>query len=502
VPACECLASLAKQVQAEKAFSEPRSADCEIHSRVLRASSAALSDGGGVVTVLRDITRERRIDQMKTEFISAVSHELRTPLTSVLGFARLISKVFDKDIVPLLPQEEAEEGHSARGQRAARRIHKNLDIIIIEAERLTRLINDVLDIAKLEAGDIEWHTREFALLPLIQQIMESAQVAAQAKGLTLATHLPSTLPVIKADPERITQVLENLLSNAIKFTDTGTITVTAQPFRFPLMPSDLEPDNPLRHLITQMAWKPPDDSVGGILISVADTGIGVTEVELPYLFQRFYQVRSDTLIDKPKGTGLGLAISKGILMYYGGTIWANSIPGIGSTFSFVLPLSTLPPGMEAGEPPITETWSASSSAMPTKPVEAPTQGQGDLVLIVDDEPAIRTLLAQTLGDHGYRILEVANGVAGLRAARRQRPSVIILDLMLPDISGFDVAQLLKADPSTASIPIVILSILENRERAAELGIETYLTKPVQSAVLLQTLAEVLESAKARSTGGF
>jgi CheY-like chemotaxis protein len=125
------------------------------------------------------------------------------------------------------------------------------------------------------------------------------------------------------------------------------------------------------------------------------------------------------------------------------------------------------------------------------------QGQGDLVLVVDDEPAIRTLLAQTLGDHGYRTLEVANGVAGLRTARRQRPAVIVLDLMLPDISGFDVAHLLKADPSTATIPIVILSILENRERAAALGIEAYLTKPVQSAVLLQTLAEVLESAKAK-----
>jgi hypothetical protein len=500
VPACGCLASLITRVKTEVASGEPRSADCEVYGRILRASSAALSNGGGVVTVLRDITRERRIDQMKTEFISAVSHELRTPLTSVLGFARLISKAFDKDIVPLLPQGEANRDEGARGQRAAKRIHKNLDIIIVEAERLTRLINDVLDIAKLEAGDLEWHTRVFALLPLIEETLMHARAAAEEKGLTLEAHLPPTLPSIEADPARIAQVLDNLLSNAIKFTDTGTITVTAEIFSHPLDASDVEPGHPLHHLLTQTTWTPPDDMSGGVMISITDTGIGVTEVELPYLFQRFYQVRGDTLIDKPKGTGLGLAICKSILMHYGGSIWANSTPGVGSTFSFILPLRELPPEHEEMEYEATYKPTLAMGDVSAMDIIEPTvQGQGDLVLVVDDEAAIRTLLAQTLGDHGYRTLEVANGVAGLRVARRQRPAAIVLDLMLPDISGFDVAHLLKADPSTASIPIVILSILENRERAAELGIEAYLTKPVQSAVLLQTLTDVLASSPAQQS---
>ncbi len=474
VPEWHCLAGVVQEALDAESVTRPFVADCEIQGRILRAVAAPLPDQGGVVTVLRDITRERRVEHMKTEFVATISHELRTPLTAVLGFAKLVYKVFDKDVVPALSigeEEDAEDvplvqGH--RVQRAVRRIYKNVETIIVEAERLTRLINDVLDIAKLESGELPWHDKPLALGPLIEKAVEVVRLEAEAKGLALVTDIAPELPIIEADPERIRQVLANLLSNAAKFTDAGTISVRASVFR-----STSE---------AEIQWQPPPGSPGGILISVTDTGIGIAEPELPHLFRRFYQVRMDTLIDKPRGAGLGLAISREIVTHYGGVIWARSSPGLGSKFAFVLPLpSSLETVPEA--PPDVEVEDVLDVEVAARP----------LVLIVDDEPAIRALLAQELEDAGYRVREAANGSSALVSARRTHPAAIILDLMLPDISGFDVARLLKADAQTAKTPIIVLSILEDRARALDLGIDVYFTKPVDMSVLLQALARVIKA---------
>jgi DNA-binding response OmpR family regulator len=203
---------------------------------------------------------------------------------------------------------------------------------------------------------------------------------------------------------------------------------------------------------------------------------------MPRLFQRFQQV-GDTLRNKPKGTGLGLAICREIVTHYGGTIWAESKLGVGSTFYFALPLVLSAPDLVV--PVVSEIRRRIKGVLPA------SSERPELLLIVDDEPSIRSLLTQELGQAGYRTLEAANGAEALALARRYKPALILLDVMMPDISGFDVTRVLKADPATASIPILILSIIEDRQRGLTLGADAYLTKPVESDRLLNTIASLL-----------
>jgi len=412
----------------------------------------------GVVTVLRDVTHEVAVDRMKTDFISTVSHELRTPLTSVLGFAKLIRRTFDRDVLPALAENER------KLQRAIGRVHDNLDIIESESLRLTRLINDVLDIAKMEAGKIEWRAEEVTMVEIIHKAIASTSALAEQKGLPLLAQINADeLPTIIGDPDRLLQVLTNLLSNAIKFTDRGRITLQCQVHN------------------------------GQLVTSVTDTGIGIAPDDLSAVFERFKQV-GDALTDRPRGTGLGLPICKEIVEHHGGAIWAESQPGAGSTFYFTLPLSPLipHPSPPASRPsPIPDV----STAWVRRRVSERLPATGDtapLILVVDDEANIRRLLQQELCDAGYRVIEATDGAEALTQTRRQRPNLIILDVMMPGVSGFDVTSALKADPHTADIPILILSIIEDRERGLRLGADEYLTKPVNAEGLLHTVAALLQ----------
>lgn len=457
-------------------------ANCEMYGHMVLASALTLHDASGIVTVLRDITHETEVDRMKTEFISTVSHELRTPLTSVLGFAKLVTKNLEKDIIPLVPPDN----HYA--QRSVRRILKNLNIIVVEGTRLTRLINDVLDISKMESGKIEWHDRPFDVLALVRYTLDAVRGLAQKKGLQLIVDLPAALPALEADPDRIHQVLFNLLSNAIKFTDAGEVRVAVKAID---AGQEIE------------GWRSPSEA-GGILVSIEDTGVGIPESEIPNLFQRFYQVRGDALVNKPHGTGLGLAISYEIVTHYGGIIWAESSTGRGTKFSLTLPLSLT--GVMDGS--ALESSSVISEIRRRVSGTLAREGKLDgiavakkdgkpLVLVVDDEEHIRTLLAQELESAGYRTVEAINGSEALSAARRYKPAIILLDVMLPDVSGFDVTRVLKADPQTAEIPILILSIIEDRDHGLALGANAYLTKPVEVVTLLNTISTLLDYAPSR-----
>lgn len=296
---------------------EPTSVRCLLRPDVtVQASCVALADDAGVVTVLRDITREVEIDRIKTDFIATASHELRTPLTAILGFARLVSKNFARAL-------QAHAENDARAPAQVQRIQENLDIIIQESERLARLINDMLDIAKMEAGRIEWRNETCALCDLINAAINSLSSLAHAKGLTLITEVAPALPPLACDPDRIQQVLVNLLSNAIKFTPQGTIQLQAR-----LVESEEEiPD-----------WSKPDGTQGVLLVSVLDEGLGLPPQAMSRLFQRFQQLHLNGLTDKPAGTGLGLAISREIIQHYQGHIWAENRPEGGAKFSFVLPI--------------------------------------------------------------------------------------------------------------------------------------------------------------------
>lgn len=259
--------------------------------------------GIGSVILVRDITSEKEVDRMKTDFISTVSHELRTPLTSVRGFTEVIKRRLEEDIFPRIDRAQNNE----KIAKSIRRVKENLEIILSEGERLTALINDVLDISKLEAGKVEWKMEKFRLSDIIERAIVATSALFEQKGLRFAKDIEEGLPEITGDRDRFIQVVINLLSNAVKFTDKGSVTCGVK------------------------------KSGGEIVVSVIDTGMGIAEADREKVFEKFRQA-GDTLTDKPTGTGLGLSICKQILEHHGGRIWVDSELGKGSSFFFAIPL--------------------------------------------------------------------------------------------------------------------------------------------------------------------
>ncbi|MEI6213590.1 MAG: sensor histidine kinase [Desulfuromonadales bacterium] len=244
-----------------------------------------------------------KLDSVKSDFLSSVSHELRTPLTSVMGFAKMIRKKQEEVIFPALP------GDDPRVAKSVAQVRDNLNIIVSESERLTSLINNVLDIAKMDSGIIEWKNDPCAPADIIKRATDVTSVLAEKKGITLVIDAEPDLPELVGDGDRFVQVLVNLISNAVKFTDNGSVTCQAQ------------------------------RSDQGILFSVIDTGNGIDPEHYDTVFEKFRQI-GDVLSDKPTGSGLGLAICKEIVEHHGGRIWVESEPGKGSTFSFEIPVRT------------------------------------------------------------------------------------------------------------------------------------------------------------------
>ena len=256
----------------------------------------------GSILIMRDITKEKEVDRMKTELTSTVSHELRTPLTSVLGFARLIQKRFESVIIPTYEPTNRKE------TKAVKQIQQNLDVIISEGTRLTNLINDVLDISKMESGKLDWNMKEHDLGTVIEQSIAAASgLFARKPEVTLQQEHNDKMPILVIDADRIIQVILNLISNAVKFTDSGTVTIRSQ--------------------ITDSAFK----------VSVIDQGIGIAKADRPKVFEKYKQV-GEQQQGRPKGTGLGLPISKEIVEHHEGRIWVESELGKGSSFIFTLPL--------------------------------------------------------------------------------------------------------------------------------------------------------------------
>ena len=409
----------------------------------------------GVVTIIRDFTTEKEIDRMKTEFISNVSHELRTPLTSILGFTKIIKKRLNDILLPAL-----EANQNPKIGKAVNQVTGNIDIIIAEGERLTNLINGVLDVAKMEAGKVDWHMVPISVPSIIERAAAATRTLFESDKVKFILEIEGGLSEVNADQDRIIQVLVNLISNANKFTENGSVTCKA-------VRADKD-----------------------IVISLIDTGIGIAQDSLDQVFDKFQQV-GETLTDKPKGTGLGLPICKQIVEHHGGRIWVESEIGRGSTFSFTIPLTEHSASELKSARTRDLTALLSQLSGQDDAGDSPSRKHKKTVLVVDDEPTIREYLRQELESEGYHVEEAENGLDAISQAKVLMPDLVILDVMMPLMNGFDAAAVLKNDPQTMKIPIVILSIIEDLERGYRIGINRYLKKPIEADVLLNEVASLV-----------
>jgi signal transduction histidine kinase/CheY-like chemotaxis protein len=397
-------------------------------------------------------------DAAKSSFLSTVSHELRTPLTSVLGFAKIIRRRLEERLFPLIPEGDR------KIQQAKEQVIENLGVVVSEGERLTKLIDDVLDLAKIEAGKFTWNMTSVSVSEVIERAIAATASLFEAKKLSLLRDVEPDLPTITGDQDRLIQVIINLISNAVKFTDSGSVTCSAR-----LRGEEL-------------------------VVSVTDSGIGIATTDQPKVFEKFKQV-GDTLTDKPKGTGLGLPICKEIVEYHGGKIWVESTPGRGSTFSFTLPISG--PSAQLDLLPVRRSVDIESLVRQLREQVATHQPRDKSVLVVDDDSNIRSLLHQELTEAGYVVRLAEDGRKALALIREETPGLVILDVMMPEMNGFDVAAVLKNDPATMDIPIIILSIVEDKERGFRLGVDRYLTKPIDTASLFHEVDALLDQGKSR-----
>ncbi len=362
----------------------------------------------GIQGIGRDITERKELERMKSDFISTVSHELRTPLTSIKGYVDL---VLAEDVGPLTPQQR-----------------EFLTIVSQNTTRLTELINDLLEIERLESGRIEFEFAELNLEEVLQNTVQSLKVTAEQKGLELRTEIASGLRV-RGDRDRLVQVFLNLLSNAIKYTPAGTVELKA--YR-------------------------EDDTV---VVAVRDTGIGLSESDLQKLFQKFFR-SENPYVRKASGTGLGLSITKAIVERHNGTITVTSQLGQGSTFTVRLP--------------------------------ALARAERPLVLVIEDELAIARLIATYIEKMGYRAVMAHSAREGFAQAVRLHPDLITLDVLMPDLDGFALIQQLKKHPSTAHIPVIFLSIVQDRQQGLRLGASAFLTKPIDERKFYETVRAILD----------
>ena len=416
-------------------------------------SEKLISGSVNSIVLIRDITAEKEVDQMKTDFISTVSHELRTPLTSVLGFAKLIQKKLEDVVLPGVTVE------SKKTERAVRQVRENLGIIVAEGERLTSLINDVLDISKIEAGKIDWNIQPTSVAEVVDRAISATSVLAQTNSLELVCQVDSGLPEVMCDRDRLIQVMINLISNAIKFTTHGSIICRAY------------------HQGSE------------VILSIIDTGIGLASDDLERVFEKFTQV-GKVMTDKPSGTGLGLPICKQIIEYHNGRIWADSVSGQGSTFSVALPVKLTPdikPSKDNNLQALIQKLKENVQRTVTS-----TDDPQKTILVVDDEPHIRQLLRQELEAAGYRVQIAEDGVDALNQIKVAPPDLIVLDMMMPNINGFDLTALLKNNPATMGIPIIVVSIIQDQNQGYRLGVDRYLSKPIDTDLLLQDIKTLLD----------
>jgi CheY-like chemotaxis protein/two-component sensor histidine kinase len=356
-----------------------------------------------------------------------MSHELRTPMNAIIGYGEMLEEeARELDQESLLPD-----------------IHS----IHAAAKHLLGLINDILDISKIEAGKMDLYLETFDLSAMVENVVVTIQPLIENKANHLQVLYEETLGEMHTDLTKTRQILLNLLSNASKFTEQGTITLEVK-----------------RSIVKEGDW---------ITFIVSDEGIGMTPEQQSNLFQSFSQADASTS-RKYGGTGLGLAISKHFSHMLGGTIEVESEFGKGSRF-----IVQIPARITSKKP--------NTSVHEMAEEEADLPGGAGVILVIDDDIAVRSLLKTYLSKVGYQVAVAGEGAEGLRLAKKLRPNAITLDIIMPGIDGWEVLSRLKADEELAHIPVVILTVMENKEMGFALGASEYLTKPVSREHLIKVL---------------
>jgi len=402
--------------------------------------------------------------QHKSDFLANMSHELRTPLNAVIGYSEML-------------QEEAED----LGETA---FLPDLQRINAAGKHLLGLINDILDLSKIEAGRMDLFLETFDVAALVQDVASIVQPLVEKNGNTLVVSCADDLGAMHADQTKVRQTLFNLLSNASKFTEHGSIELRVTLTPQPPLPTvgEGETENLLPSpsqwggTSAQPMFAPRSGGGGAISFAVSDTGIGMTEAQLGKLFEAFSQAEAGTS-RRYGGTGLGLVISRHFCQMMGGDIAVESAAGHGSTFTV-----TLPAEVARHDEPVGAQFIApdDSSLSPHPASLAPSP----VALVIDDDPATRDLLARFLRAEGFGVLVASSGEEGLRLARQVHPALVTLDVLMPGMDGWAVLGALKSDPATADIPVVLLTILDDRDLGFALGATDYLTKPVDRERLM------------------
>ena len=367
-------------------------------------------------------------NRLKSQFLSNMSHELRTPLNSVNALSRVLI--------------------SQAGERLSPEENGYLEIIERNGKHLLSLINDILDLSKIEAGRMDLHITRFSLTATIESVVENLLPLAREKGIAVETKLPESIPLIESDEAKVHQILENIIANAVKYTEKGGVCISVLQHR-----THFE-------------------------IKVEDTGIGISTKDLSTVFEEFRQA-DGTTTRKFEGTGLGLSIAHKAAQLLGGDVKVSSITGQGSVFTVQIPISC------DGAIPA----SLSVAAEPALP-DLPPDRQGDTILIVDDDPKMRGLLAHALQKAGYSTLTAATGREALELAETRQPLAITLDVIMPDMDGWEVLVRLKENPDTAPIPVVIISVTDDMDTGSALGAVGYITKPVDYQKLIRKIKKI------------
>lgn len=388
----------------------------------------------GTVTVLRDITRLRELDRLKSKFVSNVSHELRTPLTNIKMYVSLLK--------------------SGKPEKQAR----YLEIIERESNRLTMLIEDILSLSRLEARETPPQRAPVEIAEIVESVLSIHQPRAESKAIDLRAQVTPSLPFIEADRNQLVQMLTNLVSNALNYTmEGGRVWVSAfqvqvrQGMAYPVEGEEKNLMLPLGR-VHDGTW---------IVLRVSDTGIGIPEEDRERIFDRFYRGKVEDL--GIPGTGLGLPIVKEILDMHNGHIFVESEEGVGSTFTVLLPVPS------------------------TIPAKQP------VVLVADDDPVIGEIVGRFLNTAEFQVEVVRDGLEAMNRINSLKPDLLVLDLSMPGMDGYQVLKRVRSNPQTHDLPVLVLSGWEEArgERALTLGANEFLTKPFSGKVLADVVKRLL-----------